>query len=77
MSALSPGQRHNWDVECRHACMGARGSWGTSKNPPTKNPYPLSTDKPQGPIALPGGGTGYIVPLPSFVLSPTATPTPS
>jgi len=70
-STLSPRDRHNRDVQCRNACMGARGSWSTSKNPPSKNPYPLSTDKLQGPFPLPGGGSGYVLPVPSSVLSPT------
>jgi hypothetical protein len=61
-SMFSPGQRHNMDVECRHACMGAKGSWGTSKNPPSTDTLPLSTGKPQGPFPLPGGGNGYILP---------------
>ena len=67
------------EIDCYHACGSAVGLWGTSKNPPTKSPYPMSTDKLQGPFQLPGGGTGYVLPLPSFAVSPAAgsTPTPS
>src|ERR1700691_5073738 len=76
-SMFSPGQRHNMDVECRHACMGAKGSWGTSKNPPSTDTLPLSTGKPQGPFPLPGGGSGYVLPLPSSPPIPTTSEAPS
>jgi hypothetical protein len=75
-SKLSPREHHEVDVECRQVCGSARGSWATSKNPPSTTHY-LSTDKPQGPFPLPGGGAGYVLPLPSFALSPTAGATPS
>ena len=57
------GLSHSQWVGCRRACGGARGAWTTSKNPPPKQKY-LSTNRPQGPIPLPGGGEGYILPLP-------------
>jgi hypothetical protein len=56
-SKLSPREHHEVDVECRQVCGSARGSWGSSKNPPTGGPsWPLSTDKPQGPLSAPRRG---------------------
>jgi hypothetical protein len=68
--------RHSW-IACRRVCMGARADWATSHNPPAASPFPLSTNVPQGPIPLPGGGEGYVLPLLPPPGTPGAAPTPS
>jgi hypothetical protein len=60
--------------ECANQCALAIDRWGESKNPPPKpKTVYQSTAKPQGPFQLPGGTTGYILPVPTS----TATPDPS
>jgi hypothetical protein len=77
-SMLSPGEARERLIGCLHICGYARGLWGSSKNSPQGVPsWPLSTNKPQGPFPLQGGGLGYVLPLPSFALSPTASATPT
>ncbi len=76
-STISSGDLHDYDKMCGRLCMRARSLWGSSRNPPTENPYPLSTDKLQGPFPLPGGGSGYVLPGSSFAPSPAASATPS
>ena len=63
---------HDEFVGCRHACEGAQDAWATYKNPPHQNLY-QSTTEPQGPMQLPGGTTGYILPL-LPIPSPSASP---
>ncbi len=72
----SPGLSHSQFVGCGHTCMGARGAWGSSKNPPLKQMYPLSGNKPQGPFPAPGGGEVYVLPLAPTPATPAATSTP-
>jgi hypothetical protein len=74
-SALSLPQWRNRMIMCGRLCGGARGAWGSLKNPPPKQKY-LSTNKPQGPIPLPGSGEGYILPLAPTPATPGATSTP-
>jgi hypothetical protein len=72
-SSLIPwADRSKWEG-CMHACDAAAGDWGTSNNPPPKKIY-QSTNKQQGPFHLPGGTTGYILPLPGSTAAPAATP---
>lgn len=57
---------------CFDDCQGARALWyrqqnGTLDQTPSIN----STDQPQGPFPLPGGGSGYLMLIPS---SPSAEP---
>lgn len=64
------------DAGCWYACQGARELWGRVKAGTLNLPqdHPSSTTVPQGPFPLPGGGSGYIAPLPPS--SGDATPTP-
>ena len=71
------GLSHSEWVGCRHGCMGAQAAWATLHNPPPESPFPLSTNVPQGPIPLPGGGEGYILPLLPPPGTPGASPTRS
>ncbi len=63
---------HDTMISCSHECGAAEGAWATYKNPPPQTVY-QSTTEPQGPIQLPGGTTGYILPL-LPIPSPTASP---
>ena len=71
------GLPHSHWIGCLHMCGAARGSWATSHNPPPESPFPQSTSVPQGPIPLPGGGEGYVLPLLPPPGKPGATATPS
>jgi hypothetical protein len=66
----SSGLSRSDQYVCGGACMYAKERWAASHNPPPESPFPQSTNVPQGPIPLPGGGEGYILPL---LPSPTAT----
>ena len=68
--------RSDW-IMCRRSCLLARELWAISHNPPSESPFPPSTNVPQGPIPLPGGGEGYILPLLPPRATPGAPPTPS
>ncbi len=63
---------HDELITCRRQCESAIGAWSTSKLPHT-GPVYQSTTEPQGPIQLPGGTTGYILPMPP-IPSPSASP---
>jgi len=69
-SNLNPAYRSKW-ISCRHMCEGAQDAWATSKNP-LHQPLYQSTTEPQGPIQLPSGTIGYILPIPSPTASPAA-----
>ncbi len=57
------------DAGCVYACQGARELWARAKAGTLNVPEAPrdSTTVPQGPFPLPGGGSGYIVPLPTPV----------
>ncbi len=75
-SCSSTGLPRSALIGCSHVCNGARAAWATSHNAPPANRY-LSTSRPQGPIPLPGGGEGYILPLLPPPGPPGASPMPS
>lgn len=54
------------DTTCVYICQGAREMWARAKAGTLSLPQdrPDSTTVPQGPFPLPGGGRGYIAPLP-------------
>lgn len=64
------------DEVCRDECEALEDLWQRKKSGyvPGKPTLPLSTNVPQGPFPLPGGGNGYIVPLPP---TPAAAATPA
>lgn len=70
-----PTKRFLKGKECASLCRGAQEMWqrwkeGDFNQTPS---WPTSTDRPQGPIPLQGGGKGYVLPLPPTP-APSATP---
>ena len=62
---------------CGYICGFAKDLWRLQKSGRLNQPntFPSPTDKPQGPFPLPGGGSGFILPVqPAPVLAPSASP---
>jgi hypothetical protein len=77
---MSNRKRHNLGHVCRNVCGLATNYWSESKAttaPSASAPQPLSNGQPQGPFPLPGGGALNILPLPSAVMTPAASQSPS
>ena len=55
-----------FDIGCIDDCLAARERWAAAKagTPKAQETPKDSTTVPQGPFPLPGGGSGYIAPLP-------------
>jgi len=53
------------DELCSILCRNAEERWKQQKAGLLNQPstFPTPTDKPQGPFPLPGGGSGYILPV--------------
>ncbi len=65
-----------FDATCMYLCEGAQERWARARAGTLnqKSDFPESTTQPQGPFPVPGGGYGYILPVPS---TPYAAPTPA
>jgi hypothetical protein len=62
-------------VDCADACVAARELWKAQREGRLSQAPPMtSREQPQGPFPMPGGGSGYILPLPP---TPNSVATPS
>jgi hypothetical protein len=68
-------KKSGFDVSCFNDCLAARERWARAKAGTLNVPEAPkdSTTAPQGPFPLPGGGSGYIAPLPPGSGDPTPT----
>jgi hypothetical protein len=64
------------DTGCAYACGDARERWSQQKAGRLDQPsiFPSPTDKPQGPFPLPGGASGYILPVQPAPANPNWCP---
>jgi hypothetical protein len=65
---------------CGYLCSGARERWHLLKLEQSgelkSNTFPSPTDKAQGPFPLPGGGSGFILPVQPAPVVPAAAASP-